>query len=272
VFAIGSRRSRSTLLEYCGGMAQKRFHPSIDLRGVKIKIFAQHFDSLLRFNGFYTHFGLKLGIELSTAYITHLLAVLNNQNSIFTTNLKVGSIITPAMPYILPVHGVLPQLGHNCYVARNATLVGRLTTGVECSFWFNSVVRADVNTIVLGDRVNVQDGACIHCTYQKHPTVIGSHVSIGHHAIVHGCTIHSHVLVGMGAIVMDGAVVHSHSIIAAGAIVTEGTVVPSGVIYAGIPAKKLKDLPPALLEGEIKRIANNYVLYSSWMQVGNGQP
>ncbi|TAD82319.1 MAG: gamma carbonic anhydrase family protein [Bacteroidetes bacterium] len=168
------------------------------------------------------------------------------------------------MPVILPVHQVLPSFGTNCFIAPNATIVGQLTAGDNCSFWFNAVVRADVNTITLGHSVNVQDGACIHCTYQKHATTIGNNVSIGHHAIVHGCTIHDNVLIGMGAIVMDGAVVHSNSIIAAGAIVTEGCIVPSGVVYAGIPAKKLKDISASLVADQIERIAKNYVLYSSW--------
>jgi carbonic anhydrase/acetyltransferase-like protein (isoleucine patch superfamily) len=175
------------------------------------------------------------------------------------------------MPIILPVHNLLPRFGANCYIAPNATIIGQVITGDECSFWFNAVLRGDVNTITLGHRVNVQDGACIHCTYQKHATTIGNNVSIGHHAIVHGCSINDNVLVGMGAIIMDGVVVDSNSIIAAGAVVTEGTHVPSGVIFAGVPAKKLKDISPALIEGEIHRIANNYVMYSSWMDENRQQ-
>ena len=123
------------------------------------------------------------------------------------------------MPVILPVEGKLPQMGTDCFIAPNATIVGDVTAGDQCSFWFNSVVRGDVNFIRMGNRVNVQDGACIHCTYQKCGTTIGDNVSIGHHAIVHGCTIHDNVLVGMGAIIMDNAVVHSNTIIAAGAVV-----------------------------------------------------
>ena len=168
------------------------------------------------------------------------------------------------MPIILPVKGNSPQFGDNCYIAPNATIVGDVQTGSECSFWFNSVIRGDVNYIKMGNRVNVQDGACIHCTYLKHPTNIGNNVSIGHHAIVHGCTVHDNVLIGMGAIVMDACVIESNSIIAAGAVVLEGTVVPAGSIFAGVPAKKVKDVPDHMITGEIDRIANNYVMYSSW--------
>lgn len=168
------------------------------------------------------------------------------------------------MALILPVHNVLPQFGDNCFLAPNATITGQVTAGSDCSFWFNAVIRGDVNTITMGNKVNVQDNACVHCSYQTHPTVIGNNVSIGHNAIVHGCTIHDNVLIGMGAIVMDGCVIESNSIIAAGAILTENTHVPSGTIFAGIPAKKLKDISKELVEGQINRIANNYVMYSGW--------
>lgn len=170
------------------------------------------------------------------------------------------------MPLIIPVNGVEPKFGKDCYIAENATIVGDVKCGSECSFWFNSVVRGDVHYIKMGDRVNVQDGAVIHCTYQKHPTNIGNNVSIGHNAIVHGCTVHDNVLIGMGAIVMDRCVIESNSIIAAGSVVLEGTHVPSGVIFGGVPAKKLKDITPELISGEIERIANNYVKYSSWFK------
>jgi carbonic anhydrase/acetyltransferase-like protein (isoleucine patch superfamily) len=170
------------------------------------------------------------------------------------------------MPVILPVLGKLPSFGENCFIAPNATIVGDVTTGKECSFWFNAVVRGDVHFIKMGDRVNVQDGAIIHCTYQKHPTTIGNNVSIGHNAMVHGCTIHDTVLIGMGSIVMDRCVVHSNSIIAAGAVVLEGTVVEAGSIYAGVPAKKVKEVSPTLIESEINRIAENYVKYASWYE------
>lgn len=168
------------------------------------------------------------------------------------------------MALIYPVNGKMPVLAEGCFVAPNATIVGDVVMGSECSIWFNAVVRGDVNYIRMGNKVNVQDGAVIHCTYQKNATNIGNNVSIGHNAIVHGCTIHDNVLVGMGAIVMDRCVVHSNSIIAAGAVVLEGTVVEEGSIYAGVPAKKVKEISPEKISGEINRISNNYVTYSSW--------
>jgi len=170
------------------------------------------------------------------------------------------------MPVILAVRGKEPQLGENCFIAPNATIVGEVSCGSECSFWFNAVIRGDVHYIKMGNRVNVQDNAVLHCTYQKAPLNIGSNVSIGHSANVHGCTIHDNVLIGMGAIVMDGAVIESNSIIAAGAVVLEGTHVPSGSIFAGIPARKVKDITPEKISGEINRIAGNYVMYSSWFK------
>jgi carbonic anhydrase/acetyltransferase-like protein (isoleucine patch superfamily) len=157
-------------------------------------------------------------------------------------------------------------MGENCYIAENATMVGDIIMGDECSVWFQAVVRGDVNFIKMGNRVNVQDGAIIHCTYQKCGTTIGNNVSIGHRAIVHGCTIHDNVLIGMGAIVMDNCVIEENCIIAAGSVVLENTVVKSGSIYAGIPAKKVKDLSPELFQGEVQRIAKNYVMYSSWFR------
>ena len=170
------------------------------------------------------------------------------------------------MPVILPVNNVSPVFGTNCFIAPNATIVGQVTTGNDCSVWFNAVIRGDVNTITLGNKVNVQDGAVIHCTYEKHPTTIGNNVSIGHNALVHGCTLHENVLVGMGAIVMDGCVVNSNSIIAAGAVVLENTIVEAGSIYAGVPAKKVKDVSQELINGEINRIATNYLMYAGWFK------
>jgi carbonic anhydrase/acetyltransferase-like protein (isoleucine patch superfamily) len=170
------------------------------------------------------------------------------------------------MPVILPVNGLSPSFGAGCFIAPNATIVGDVHMGHQCSIWFNAVVRGDVNRITMGNKVNVQDGACIHCTYQKHPTHIGHNVSIGHNAIVHGCTLHNNVLIGMGAIVMDGAVVESNCIVAAGAVVLEGTHIPPGTIFAGVPARKVKDISQQLIEGEINRIANNYVMYSGWFK------
>lgn len=173
------------------------------------------------------------------------------------------------MAYILEVNGFSPQLGHHCFVAPNATICGQVTMGNHCSVWFNAVIRGDVNSIRMGNQVNIQDGAVIHCTYQKHATVIGHRVSIGHNAIVHGCTLHDDVLVGMGAIVMDACVVHSNSIIAAGAVLLEGTVVEAGSIYAGVPAKKVKTISQELVSGEIHRIATNYSMYAGWFAKHN---
>jgi len=170
------------------------------------------------------------------------------------------------MAVIKEVNGKKPQLGENCFIAENATIVGDVECGNDCSFWFNAVVRGDVHYIKMGNKVNVQDGAVIHCTYQKSPTTIGNNVSIGHNAIVHGCTIHDNVLIGMGAIVMDDCVIESGSIIAAGAVVTAKTVVKEGSLYAGVPAKYVKQVDENLLTGEIERIANNYVKYSSWFK------
>ena len=166
----------------------------------------------------------------------------------------------------MPVKGVSPVFGNDCYVAPNATIVGDVVCGEQCSFWFNSVVRGDVNSIRLGNKVNIQDCAVIHCTFEKTKTILGNNVSVGHNAIVHGCTVHDNVLIGMGAIVMDNCVIGSNTIIAAGAVVTEGTIVPSGCIYAGVPAKKVKDISQELISGEIDRIANNYVKYSGWFK------
>lgn len=174
------------------------------------------------------------------------------------------------MPVILPVKGILPTFGKDCYIAPNATIVGDVVMGDNCSAWFNAVIRGDVNSIRMGNKVNVQDGAIIHCTYQKTGTHIGNNVSIGHNAIVHGCVIEDNVLIGMGAIVMDHAVIGSNSIIAAGAVVLENTRVEPGSIYAGVPAKKVKDVSPELMSGEIDRIANNYVKYSGWFTDSGG--
>lgn len=170
------------------------------------------------------------------------------------------------MPVIREVNGKFPQIPDDCFVADNATIVGDVKMGAECSVWFNAVVRGDVHYIKIGNRVNIQDGAVIHCTYQKHPTVIGNNVSIGHNAIVHGCTIEDNVLVGMGAIVMDNCVVKSQVIIGAGAVVTQNTVLESNAIYGGVPARKIKDLDASDFAGEIERISQNYVLYSSWFK------
>ena len=167
---------------------------------------------------------------------------------------------------IKEVNGKKPAIPKDCYIAENATIIGEVRFGNSCSVWFNSVGRGDVNSITIGDKVNIQDGAVIHCTYQKHATTIGNNVSIGHNAIVHGCTIKDNVLVGMGAIIMDNCTINSNSIIAAGAVVTQNTVVESGVIYAGVPARKIKDINASEFAGEIERISNNYVMYSGWFK------
>ena len=170
------------------------------------------------------------------------------------------------MPVILPVKGIFPMMGANCFIAPNATIVGDVIMGDDCSVWFNAVLRGDVNIIRMGNKVNVQDGAVIHCTYQKTQAIIGNNVSIGHNAIVHGCIIADNVLIGMGAIVMDNAQIGSNCIIAAGAVVLENTIVEPGSIYAGVPAKKIKDISQELIGGEINRIANNYLMYSGWFK------
>lgn len=170
------------------------------------------------------------------------------------------------MPIIKSVRGCHPQISQDCFIADNATIVGDVTVGKQCSIWFNAVIRGDVHYIKIGDKVNIQDGVVIHATYKKSPTTIGDNVSIGHNAIVHGCTIHDNVLIGMGSIVMDDCIIESNSIIAAGAVVTKNTVVESGTVYAGIPAKKVKAISEALISGEINRIADNYIEYSSWFK------
>lgn len=167
---------------------------------------------------------------------------------------------------IKTVNGKTPQIPKDCFVAENATIVGDVSLGEQCSIWFNAVIRGDVHFIKMGNKVNIQDGAVIHATYQKSPTTIGNNVSIGHNAIVHGCTIHDNVLVGMGSIIMDDCVVESNCIIAAGAVVTKNTIIKSGSIYAGVPAVKVKDISEELISGEINRIADNYVTYSGWFK------
>lgn len=164
----------------------------------------------------------------------------------------------------------MPSFGDNCYLAENATVVGDVTMGNDCSVWFNAVVRGDVNSIRIGNQVNIQDGAVLHCTYEQTALIIGNSVSIGHHALVHGCTVENEVLIGMGAIVMDHCYIESNCIIAAGAVLLEGTRVESWSVYAGVPAKKVKSLSPELFAGEVQRISKNYVLYASWF-VERGQ-
>ena len=170
------------------------------------------------------------------------------------------------MPVVKTINGISPQFGKNCFIAENVTVVGNVVMGDDCSVWFNTVIRGDVNSITIGNKVNVQDGAIIHCTYQKAKTDIGNNVSIGHNAIVHGCTLEDNVLIGMGAIVMDNAVVQKNAVVAAGAVVLENTIIESGTIYAGVPAKKVKTLSPEHFKDLNERIASNYVMYAKWFK------
>lgn len=162
------------------------------------------------------------------------------------------------------VRGFSPSYGKDCFFAENATLIGDIKMGDNCSVWYQAVIRGDVNSIVIGDCVNIQDGAVIHATYKQASTNIGNNVSIGHNALVHGCKIDDNVLIGMGSIVMDHCEIGSNSIIAAGAVVLQGTIVAPGSVYAGVPAKKIKRLNDDLQKNEIDRIAKNYTLYASW--------
>lgn len=168
------------------------------------------------------------------------------------------------MALIKKLVGKTPVFGKDCFLAETCVIIGYVSMGDQCSVWFNAVIRGDVNYIKIGNKVNIQDNVMIHCTYQKYPTSIGNNVSIGHNAIVHGCTIHDNVLIGMGAIVMDNVVVESNAIIAAGAVVTQGKHVKAGELWAGVPAKKIGEVSQELQKGEIQRIANNYIKYSGW--------
>ena len=168
------------------------------------------------------------------------------------------------MALIKELLGKTPQIGENTFLAETATVIGDVTMGRDCSIWYNAVIRGDVHFIKMGDQVNVQDNAMLHCTFEKFPLIIGNNVSIGHNAIVHGCTIKDNVLIGMGAIVMDDCLVESNSIVGAGSVVTQGSHIKSGEVWGGIPARKIKDISSELLEGEVNRIANNYVKYSGW--------
>ena len=169
------------------------------------------------------------------------------------------------MALIIPVKNITPQFGENCYLADNATVVGEVRMGKNCSVWFNAVVRGDVNSIDIGDNTNIQDGAIIHCSYKTAKTVIGNNVSIGHNAIVHGCTLQDNVLIGMGAIIMDHAIIESGSIIAAGAVVLENTIVEANSIFAGVPARKVKSVDEKRND-VFARTAKNYIMYAGWYQ------
>ncbi len=170
------------------------------------------------------------------------------------------------MAHIITCRDKTPEIGKNCFLAPTATLIGDVEMGSDCSIWFNAVVRGDVNSIKMGNKVNIQDGAVIHATYEKTKVNLGNNVSVGHNALVHGCNVDDNVLIGMGAIVMDNCHIESNCIIAAGAVLLEGTRVESGSVYAGVPAKKVKSLSKELFEGEVQRIANNYVMYASWFK------
>ena len=170
------------------------------------------------------------------------------------------------MPLILSCRDKSPVWGENCFIAENATLVGDVIMGDDCSVWFNAVVRGDVNSIRMGNKVNIQDGVVVHCTFEQTKVVLGNNVSIGHNAIIHGCTLEDNVLVGMGSIVMDNCYVEANALIAAGAVVLEGTRVESGCIYAGVPAKKVKTLSPETFKNQNERIANNYLKYAGWFK------
>jgi carbonic anhydrase/acetyltransferase-like protein (isoleucine patch superfamily) len=169
------------------------------------------------------------------------------------------------MALILPVNNIYPQIPDSCFIAENSTIVGDVLFGNDCSVWFNAIIRGDVHSIEIGARTNIQDGAVIHCTYQKAKTVIGNDVSIGHRAIVHGCTVHDHVLIGMGAIVMDHAVINEYCIIAAGSIILENTICESGYIYAGSPAKKIKPISEDQRK-LLDKLPINYIMYSDWFK------
>jgi len=173
------------------------------------------------------------------------------------------------MAIIKTLKGKKPTFGKNCWFAETAVIIGDTTIGDGCSIWYGAILRGDVHYIKIGNNVNIQDNAVIHATYQKSPTTIGNNVSIAHGAVVHGCTIHDNVLIGINAVVLDDAIVNSNSIVAAGAVVTKGTIIESGSVYGGSPAKKIKDISPALLEGEINRIANNYHTYAGWYKSEN---
>ena len=167
---------------------------------------------------------------------------------------------------IKSVRGFTPKYGIDCFFAENSSIIGEVIMGDNCSVWYHAVIRGDVNFIEIGNRVNIQDGAIIHGTYEQSGTKIGNDVSIGHNAIIHGCTIKDSILIGMGSIIMDNSVVESKSIIAAGSVLPKNTIVPEGSVFAGVPAKKIKEIDPGLQKGEIERIAKNYLTYASWFK------
>ena len=168
------------------------------------------------------------------------------------------------MAIIKELRGFTPKMGENCFLAETAAVIGDVTMGNDCSIWYGTVLRGDVNTITIGNKVNIQDGAVIHTLYKRSVTTIGNNVSIGHNATIHGAIIEDNCLIGMGATVLDGAVVESGAIVAANALVTSGMRVESGWIYAGVPAKKIKQVSPEQQRDIVERIADDYVMYASW--------
>lgn len=170
------------------------------------------------------------------------------------------------MALIKEVRGFTPQIGEDTYLAENATIIGDVIMGSQCSIWFNAVIRGDVNSVRIGNRVNIQDGAVLHTLYQKSTVEIGNDVSVGHNAIIHGAKIEDYALIGMGAIILDHAVVGAGAIIAAGSVVLSGTQVEPGSIYAGVPAKFVKKVDTEQAQEMNQKIANNYLMYSSWFK------
>lgn len=168
------------------------------------------------------------------------------------------------MAIIKEVRGYTPKVGSNCFLAETAAIIGDVTIGDNCSVWYGTVLRGDVNSITIGNNVNIQDGAVVHTLYQRSKTIIGNNVSIGHNATVHGATIEENSLIGMGATILDNAIVESGAIVAANALVTSGMRVESGWIYAGVPAKKIKEVSKEQQKDIVERIANDYIMYASW--------
>src|SRR5512133_2728976 len=174
------------------------------------------------------------------------------------------------MGLIKSVRGFKPVLGKECYIAETAVIIGDVIIGDQCSFWFNVVVRGDVNSIKIGNKVNIQDGSVLHCLYQRSIIEIGDNVSVGHNAVIHGARIMNNVLIGMGAVILDNAVIGENSIIAAGSVVLTGTLVEPGSIYAGVPAKRVKDVDPGQTAEMINRIADDYIMYAGWYNKNTG--
>lgn len=171
------------------------------------------------------------------------------------------------MGLIKTVRGFTPDIGENCYIAETSVIIGDVVAGDDCSFWFNVIIRGDVNSIRIGNKVNIQDGAVLHTLYQRSVIEIGNNVTVGHNAVIHGAKIHDNVLIGIGAIILDHAVIGENSIIAAGSVILTGTIVEPGSIYAGVPAKRVKDIDPQQTAEMINRIAEDYVMYASWYKM-----